>query len=183
MATEKLNITFDEDKINDIKNIVEKAGYKLIVQEKNDTKKKVEPYKKLWYRFIGSLIFTLSLLIISMGNMVGMPLPKIIDPMENPLNFAILQLVLTIPVMIIGYKFYFVGFKNLIKLSPNMDSLIAIGTSAAVVYGLFAIYKITHGESDYAMHLYFESAVVILALITLGKYLEAVSKGENFRCN
>lgn len=180
LATEKLNITFDEDKIkiNDIKNIVEKAGYKLIVQENKNTKKEIEPYKKLWYRFIGSLIFTLPLLIISMGHMVGMPLPKIIDPMENPLNFAILQLVLTIPVMIIGYKFYVVGFRNLIKLSPNMDSLIAIGTSAAVIYGLFAIYKITHGEADYAMHLYFESAVVILALITLGKYLEAVSKGK-----
>lgn len=180
-ATEKLNITFDENKIsvNELKSIVEKAGYNLIVEEKKeDAVKKIPDFKKLWYRFILSLIFTIPLLIISMGHMVGMQLPHIIDPMMNPLNFAITQLALTIPVMIIGYKFYLIGFKNLFKLSPNMDSLIAIGTSAAVVYGLFAIYKINIGEHEYAMHLYFESAAVILTLITLGKYLEAVSKGK-----
>ena len=180
-ATEKLNITFDENKIsvNELKSIVEKAGYNLIVEgKKEDAVKKIPDFKKLWYRFILSLIFTIPLLIISMGHMVGMQLPHIIDPMMNPLNFAITQLALTIPVMIIGYKFYLIGFKNLFKLSPNMDSLIAIGTSAAVVYGLFAIYKINIGEHEYAMHLYFESAAVILTLITLGKYLEAVSKGK-----
>ena len=180
-ATEKLNITFDENKIsvNDLKNIVEKAGYKLIVEEKKDgLEKKIPEHKKLWYRFILSIIFTVPLLIITMGHMAGMRLPEIIDPMMNPLNFAIIQLVLTVPVIIVGYKFYIIGFKNLFKLSPNMDSLIAIGTSAAVVYGIFAIYKINMGDHDYAMHLYFESAAVILALITLGKYLEAVSKGK-----
>ena len=180
-ATEKLNITFDENKIsvNELKSIVEKAGYHLIVEEKKESStKKIPDYKKLWYRFILSIIFTIPLLIISMGHMVGMHLPHIIDPMINPLNFAITQLALTIPVMIIGYKFYLIGFKNLFKLSPNMDSLIAIGTSAAVIYGLFAIYKINIGDHEYAMHLYFESAAVILTLITLGKYLEAVSKGK-----
>ena len=180
-ATEKLNITFDENKvsISDLKNIVEKAGYKLIVDEKKDSKaNKIPEHKKLWYRFILSILFTVPLLVISMGHMVGMHLPHIIDPMMNPLNFAITQLVLTIPVMVIGYKFYVIGFKNLFKLSPNMDSLIAIGTSAAFIYGLFAIFKINIGEHHYAMHLYFESAAVILTLITLGKYLEAVSKGK-----
>ena len=98
--------------------------------------------------------------------------------MINPLNFALIQLVLTLPVMIVGYKFYKVGLKNLFKLSPNMDSLIAIGTLAAFLYGIFAIYKIYEGDNEYAMHLYFESAAVILTLITLGKYLEAVSKGK-----
>ncbi len=180
-ATEKLNISFDENKISikDIKSIVEKAGYKLIIEEKKESSSnKIPDYKKLWYRFVLSLVFTAPLLIISMGHMVGMHLPEIIDPMMNPLNFAITQLLLTIPVMIVGYKFYLIGFKNLFKLSPNMDSLISIGTSAAVIYGLFAIYKINLGDHDYAMHLYFESAAVILALITLGKYLEAVSKGK-----
>ncbi|WP_288221116.1 heavy metal translocating P-type ATPase [uncultured Clostridium sp.] len=180
-ASEKLNITLDENKIsiNEVKSIVEKAGYKLIVDEKKDLKEKDIPqYKKLWYRFILSVVFTIPLLIISMGHMVGMHLPQAIDPMISPLNFAITQLALTIPVMVIGYKFYIVGFKNLFKLSPNMDSLIAIGTSAAVIYGFFAIYKINMGNHDYAMHLYFESAAVILTLITLGKYLEAVSKGK-----
>ena len=180
-ATEKLNITFDEDIINikEIKAIVEKAGYNLIIDEKNSNEKnKLPEYKVLWYRFILSIIFTVPLLIISMGHMVGMHLPNFIDPMANSMNFAITQLILTIPVMIIGYRFYIIGYKNLFKLSPNMDSLIAIGTSAAFIYGLFAIYKINLGENHYAMHLYFESAAVILTLITLGKYLEAVSKGR-----
>ena len=107
-----------------------------------------------------------------------MPLPKMIDPMMNPLNFALIQLVLTLPVVIAGYKFYKIGLKNLIKLSPNMDSLIAIGTLTAFFYSVFGIYMITKGDTSYAMHLYFESAAVILTLITLGKYLEAVSKGK-----
>ena len=107
-----------------------------------------------------------------------MPLPHIIDSMMNPLNFALIQVVLTLPVMIMGYKFYHIGIKNLFKLSPNMDSLIAISTLAAFIYGLFGIYKINSGDTEYAMHLYFESAAVILTLITLGKYLEAISKGK-----
>lgn len=114
-----------------------------------------------------------------MGHMVGLPLPSIIDPMDSPLNFALLQLILTIPVMIAGIKFYIAGIRNLIHLSPNMDSLIAVGTLSAVGYGLYAIYKIIEGHGHYAMHLYFESAAVILTLITLGKYLEAVSKGKS----
>ncbi|MEG0614441.1 MAG: copper-translocating P-type ATPase, partial [Oscillospiraceae bacterium] len=119
------------------------------------------------------------LLIISMGHMLGMPLPTAFDAHLNPLNFAILQLCLTIPVMAVGWKFYFSGIKNLFGLSPNMDSLIAMGTLAAVGYGVFAIVKIAGGEGEFAMHLYFESAATILTLITLGKYLEAVSKGKS----
>ena len=179
-ATEKLTVKLDEEKVSyvDLKNAIDKAGYKLIKEEEKEEGKKKGESKILLNRFIFSLIFTLPLLIISMGHMVGMPLPAIIDPMINPLNFAVLQLILTLPVMIAGYKFYKIGYKNLFKLSPNMDSLIAIGTSAAVIYGLFAIYKIVSGDTSYAMHLYFESAVVILTLITLGKYLEAISKGK-----
>ena len=181
-ATEKLTVRVDAEKVrySDIKLDVDKAGFKLIKEddEVKEASKKKDESKLLLNRFIFSLIFTVPLLIISMGHMVGMPLPSIIDPMKNPLNFALIQLVLTIPVMVAGYKFYKIGYKNLFKLSPNMDSLIAIGTSAAVAYGLFAIYKILNGETHYAMHLYFESAVVILTLITLGKYLEAVSKGK-----
>ena len=80
--------------------------------------------------------------------------------------------------MVVGYKFYFIGYKNLLKLSPNMDSLIAVGTTAAFLYSLFGMYKIATGDDSYAMHLYFEAAVTILTLITLGKYLEAISKGK-----
>ena len=180
-ATEKLSISFNENiiSINEIRKVVEDAGFKLFIEgEKKKSEKNINNSKKLFYRFILSIIFTIPLFIISMGHMMGMHLPHIIDPMNNPLNFAITQLLLTIPVMIVGYKFYIVGYKNIFRLSPNMDSLIAIGTSAAVIYGIFSIYKITNGYNDYAMHLYFESVGMILSLITLGKYLESVSKGK-----
>jgi Cu+-exporting ATPase len=180
-ATEKLTVNIDEDQIGygEIKAVVDKAGYKLVKEEeKADGKKKLEASKLLLIRFIVSLVFTIPLLIITMGHMLGMPLPNIITPMMNPLNFAIIQVVLTLPVMIMGYKFYTIGIKNLSKLSPNMDSLIAISTLAAFIYGLFGIYKIYIGDTEYAMHLYFESAAVILTLITLGKYLESISKGK-----
>ena len=182
-ATEKLSISYDADVINfgDIKEKVEKAGYKLIREDEQkveEKRKKLDEKGKLFWRLILSLIFAVPLLTITMGHMVGMPLPNIIDPMMNPLNFAIIQLVLTIPVMIIGYKFYYIGYKNLFKLSPNMDSLIAIGTSAAFIYSLYGTYNIYTGDGSYAMSLYYEAAVTILALITLGKYLEAISKGK-----
>lgn len=182
-ATEKILVSYDADVINlgDIKSKVEKAGYKLIREDEKkveEKRKKLDEKGKLLFRLILSLIFALPLLTITMGHMVGMPLPKIIDPMINPLNFAIIQLVLTIPVMIIGYKFYYIGYKNLFKLNPNMDSLIAIGTSAAFIYSLYGTYKIYIGDGSYAMSLYYEAAVTILALITLGKYLEAISKGK-----
>ena len=182
-ATEKILVSYDADVINlgDIKSKVEKAGYKLIREDEKkveEKRKKLDEKGKLLFRLILSLIFALPLLTITMGHMVGMPLPKIIDPMINPLNFAIIQLVLTIPVMIIGYKFYYIGYKNLFKLNPNMDSLIAIGTSAAFIYSLYGTYKIYIGDASYAMSLYYEAAVTILALITLGKYLEAISKGK-----
>ena len=180
-ATEKLTVNIDEDITGypQIKSVVEKAGYKLVKEEeKSQQKKKMDESRLLLIRFIVSACFTVPLLIITMGHMVGMPLPDIIDPMKNSLNFAIIQVVLTLPVMIMGYKFYKIGIKNLFKLSPNMDSLIAISTLAAFIYGIFGIYKIKSGDTSYAMHLYFESAAVILTLITLGKYLEAVSKGK-----
>lgn len=181
LTTEKLTISIDEDEIgySQIKAAVDKAGYKLVKEEeKAEEKKKLDASEVLLRRFIVSAIFTVPLLVITMGHMLGMPLPMIIDSMMNPLNFAVIQLALTLPVMVMGYKFYKVGLKNLVKLSPNMDSLIAISTLAAVIYSIFGIYKISTGDTMYAMHLYFESAAVILTLITLGKYLEAVSKGR-----
>ena len=180
-ATENLTVNIDEDIIgySKIKEAVDKAGYKLIKEEEKDSgKSKIDESKLLLIRFIVSACFSIPLLIITMGHMVGMTLPNIIDPMNNSLNFAIIQIILTLPVMIIGYKFYKVGLKNLFKLSPNMDSLIAISTLAAFIYGIFGIYKIKAGDSHYAMNLYFESVAVILTLITLGKYLESVSKGK-----
>ena len=181
-ASEKLVVRVDEGIVHlgEIKEKVAKAGFSLLnMDEPEDEKKKMSEDKKLFWRFILSIGFTIPLLIISMGHMVGMPLPQVIDPMVNPLNFAIIQLCLTVPVMLIGYKFYQVGIKNLMTLSPNMDSLIAVGTLAAFIYSLYAMIQIVQtGDHTYAMHLYFESAATILALITLGKYLEARSKGK-----
>ncbi|MBY6796284.1 copper-translocating P-type ATPase [Clostridium botulinum] len=182
IATEKLDITFDKSKVslNDIKIAIEKAGYKAL-EEKNieeEKKGKEDAIKSLWRRFITSLIFAVPLLTISMGSMMGLKLPKIIDPMYNPLNFGLIQLILVIPIILVGNKFFRVGFKSLVKGSPNMDSLISIGTSAAVVYGIFAIFQISKGNMHYAHDLYFESGATILTLITLGKYLESVSKGK-----
>ncbi len=177
-ATEKLYITFDENTIteNDIISAIKKSGYGI---EDKQTKKAIPPHKKLFIRFVISAIFTIPLLIICMGHMVGMPLPQIIEPMENPLNFAVIQLCLTVPVMITGIMFYIKGIKNLIHLSPNMDSLIAVSTLSSIVYGIYAITRIKSGHTHMAMELYFESVAVILTLITLGKYLEAISKGKS----
>lgn len=183
LATEKLTISYEasELKISDIKNAIARAGYKAVEEEATiDTDKdsKLKEQKSLWLRFMVSLVATIPLLYISMGHMVGLPLPGFIDPMINPLEFATAQLILTIPVVAVGYRYYVVGFKTLFKGSPNMDSLIAIGTSAAVVYGIFALLQIMQGDTSYTMELYFESAAVILTLITLGKYFETVSKGK-----
>ncbi|MBU5322006.1 heavy metal translocating P-type ATPase [Clostridium ventriculi] len=182
-ATEKLTVTVEKNKISyeKLKTTIDKAGYRLVDETNLKTEtKEVSESRRLFNRFIISLVFTVPLLIISMGHMIGMPLLSIINPKINPLNFALVQFVLTLIVMITGYKFYKIGIKNLFKLAPNMDSLISVSTLAAFIYGIFAIYKIIIGDNphDYAMHLYFESIATILTLITLGKYLEAVSKGK-----
>ncbi|MEO2507813.1 heavy metal translocating P-type ATPase [Clostridium paraputrificum] len=183
LATEDLHIDYDDSKLNtqDIIGKIEKAGYGAY-EVKEDTKidetDKEDAINSLKKRFILSLIFAVPLLYISMGHMMGAPLPSIIDPMTNAMNFALIQLILVIPVMIVGRKFFISGFKNLVHLSPNMDSLIAIGTSAAFLYGIYAIVKIAGGDTHFSMDLYFESGATILTLITLGKYLEAKTKGK-----
>jgi Cu+-exporting ATPase len=179
-ATEKLSVRMDEDlsSVEELEKAVEKAGYKLIKEEEVKKGKTQTEQQKLWIRFVVSTVLTLPLFILSMGHMMGMPLPLWLEPMHSPMNFALAQLILTLPVMYIGRKFYSIGFKNLMRLSPNMDSLIAIGTMAAFVYGVYAIYEIAIGNTHYAMHLYFETTAMILTLITLGKYLETVSKGK-----
>lgn len=183
LATEKLTVSYDASRVRplDIRNAIEKAGYKAIEEEvavDTDKEKKEKEVKALWKRFLISAIFTIPLFYISMGHMIGLPLPSFLDPMTNARAFALVQLLLTLPVMVVGHKFYSIGYKTLFKRSPNMDSLIAIGTSAAFLYGVYATVKIFGGDEGYAMDLYFESAAVILTLITLGKYLEAVSKGK-----
>lgn len=174
-AAETLTVDFEKIGIKDIEAAVVKAGYAFA--DKN-AKPKMSHDKVMLIRLILSLVFAVPLLTISMGHMVGMPLPDAIEPHHSPMGFAVVQLVLTVPVIIIGWKFFWDGFRNLVRLSPNMDSLIALGSTAALVYGFYAMYKIGQGETNYAMHLYFESCATILTLITLGKYLEARSKGK-----
>jgi P-type Cu+ transporter len=186
-ATEKLLISFEPSKVrvSDIKQSIEKAGYKASEEEAtvdSDKERKEKEIKLLWKKFVISAVFTVPLLVITMGHMFGEPLgfklPGIIDPMVNPLYFGLIQLLLVLPVLFAGNKFFTVGFSSLIGRSPNMDSLIAMGTSAAFLYGIFAIFQIYGGNIDYAYDLYFEAAGVIITLILLGKYLEAVTKGK-----
>ena len=181
LAQETLNVSYDSSKIalNDIINAIQKAGYGAQQKTLDEQAQKQNlATLKLRKRFLFSLIFTVPLLYISMGSMIGLPLPKFLSLEQNPLNFALIQLLLTLPVVGVGYRFYSVGFKALFRRQPNMDSLIAIGTSSAFLYGVFSVIMIILGKHENAHNLYFESAAVILTLITLGKYLETVSKGK-----
>jgi Cu+-exporting ATPase len=129
-------------------------------------------------RLIPAFAFALPVLILSMGHMVGMPLPHWLDPMHAPLNFALVQLALTLPVLWSGREFYTIGFPNLLRGQPNMDSLIAVGTGAAVVYSVWNTIEIGLGVNPMqrAMDLYFEAAAVLIALVSLGRYFEARAK-------
>lgn len=186
LATEKMSIEYDPDQLvlADVTKAVEEVGY--TAHEEVETgdeidrtrEKKAQHIKDMWQRFWISALFTVPLLYISMGHMLGMPLPEFIDPMANAVTFALAQLVLTIPVIILGREFFKVGFKALVKGHPNMDSLVALGTSAAFLYSLISTVAIGMGNTHLAMDLYYESAAVILTLITLGKYFEALSKGK-----
>ena len=124
------------------------------------------------------LLTALPLLYISMGSMVGLPLPSFLDHMAHPLVFVLSQLLLTLPAAWIGRGFYQRGFRNLIKQHPNMDSLIAVGTSAAFFYSLYSVSQVFLGHHPFVHQLYFESVAVIIALVLLGKYLESSAKGK-----
>jgi len=186
LATEKMVVDFDPSTINvsDITKAVADAGYEAIEQVDSadtvdkDREKKQKHIKEMWQRFWLSAVFTVPLLYVAMGHMVGLPLPTFLDPMMHAETFAMVQLVLTIPVLYLGRSFFTVGFKALFKGHPNMDSLVALGTSAAVAYSLYGTAMIFAGDPQFTMALYYESAGMILTLITLGKYFEAVSKGK-----
>jgi P-type Cu+ transporter len=184
-ATENLKINFDPDKvkISDVKKSIEKSGYKAFEESEkgaNDAKRKEKEIQGLKNRFIFSAIFSVPLLIVAMGPMItdkmGIVLPNMINPMDHARIYALIQLLLVVPVMIIGRKYFTVGFKSLFRKSPNMDSLIAIGTSAAFIYSFVSVIKTFLDGIQY--HMYFESAGVILTLITLGKYFESLAKGK-----
>lgn len=187
LATEKLSVVFDPATLNqaDITKTVADAGYTAHAEgstgeatDANQDKKEKE-IKELWKRFLYSAIFTLPLLYLAMGPMMGLPVPSFIDPAINAATFTLTQLILTIPVMYYGRSYFQIGFRTLFRGHPNMDSLVALGTSAAFVYSVYATFMVMGGDTSFAMMLYYESAAVILTLITLGKYFEAVSKGKS----
>lgn len=178
------NIDYNEKEIkaSEIMETIEKLGY--TPRKKEDLKEKDESIKnekKLKMELLKSkivIVLSFFIMYISMGHMLGVPLPKIFDPMINPNNFVGVQFLLTLIVMIIARRFYVVGFKQLFKLSPNMDSLIAVGTSSAFLYSVYISSKIISGEIHLVHSLYYESAAMIIAFIMLGKYLETLSKGK-----
>ena len=184
-ATEKARVVYDSSKvrISEIKNAISKAGYKAleiesVKQVDSERARREKEISVLRTKLIVAVIFAIPLLYIAMGHMLRLPIPEIVMPDMYPINFALIQLLLAIPIIVVGYKFYTIGFSTLLRLEPNMDSLIAVGTSAAFLYGIYAIFQIIRGNTEYAMNLYFESAGVIIALILLGKYLEAIAKGK-----
>lgn len=158
------------------------AAGKAKVME-NPMEKQIQNMK---FRLIVSFVFLVPLMYVSMGHMVGLPLPGFLTGIENAVSFAFTQLLLCLPIIYVNRKYYIKGFQTLAHLAPNMDSLIAIGSTASLVYGIFAIYRMSYGLGSgnmevvhlYYHDLYFESAAMILALITVGKYLETRSKGK-----
>lgn len=186
LATERLSLLpkagFDSQQVLDA---VAEAGYQAEEKGKNrpsdvseEAAMKAQELQKKKQQLLILLVTTLPLLYISMGSMVGLPLPSFLDHMVHPLVFVLSQLLLTLPAVWIGRGFYQRGFRNLIKRHPNMDSLIAVGTSAAFFYSLYSVSQVFLGHHPFVHQLYFESVAVIIALVLLGKYLESSAKGR-----
>ena len=196
LLTNSMQVTYDEDAASSeaIIAAVKNSGYGASLPQAAGTAAPAVRQEdvmagelaQMKHRMVWSFAFLIPLFYISMGHMMGAPLPGFLTGMDNALAFAFTQLLLTLPIMYLNDKYYKVGFKTLFRGAPNMDSLIAVGSMAAVAYGVFAIYQIGfglgHGDGDlvakYHMDLYFESAGMILTLITLGKFLETRSKGK-----
>lgn len=194
LLSNSMTVKFDNNLIDDnkiIKTIIN-AGYGAEVHDNEPKLKKEEintaevEFKEMKTRIIISFVFMIPLMYVAMGHMINLPMPSWLIGTENAVSFAFLQLLLTIPVLMVNKKYYQIGFKTLFHGRPNMDSLIALGSGAAFVYGIFAIFRIGYGlghnnleiVNRYSHDLYFESAAMILTLITLGKFLESRSKGK-----
>ena len=194
LLTNSMQVDFDENKLTEekIADSVIQAGYGMEIptgksekkEEKEDiVEKNIESMKK---RTIWSFIFLIPLMYVAMGHMVGLPQPSFLRGDVNAVSFALTQFLLCIPVLYINRAYFERGFRSLIHGAPNMDTLISVGSGASLIYGIFAIYRMGYGLGTqnmelvhrYLHDLYFESAVMILALINIGKYLEARSKGK-----
>ncbi len=186
LATEIMTVEANDSVTpEDIAKVVDGVGYgarprgKSVEEELEEKNEKKEAHLREMKRNLTiSAIFTVPLLFIAMADMVGIPMPAFLSPMQSPVSYALIQLALVLPIIWIGRRFFVDGFKALSKGHPNMDSLVALGTSAAFLYSLYGTYHVLEGHAHFAMNLYYESAGVILTLITLGKYFEDVSKGK-----
>mgnify|MGYP000897945349 CR=1 FL=1 len=184
IATEKASVEYDPKvcNIDNLRAAVEKAGFTMELEDHINREDDTTSFK----RFLVAIVFASLLFTISMGPMVGISLPAIISPHHNPLNYAIIQAILAIIVMVAGKKFYIKGFKALYQLGPNMDSLVAVSTSASFIYSIISTFKIAYEPgfadnilaSGHHLPLYYESCAMIIALIMLGKYLEGRSKSK-----
>lgn len=185
LMTERARVTYDPHKLKlvDMIQAIENQGYgasRLDEAEAISTDSQKHQDKKENRALYFSLILAATMLYITMGQMFTykLPLPSFIDPDINPLNNALLQIVITIPIVWLNRDYFRRGFKTLFKGHPNMDSLVAIGTGSAMLYSFYGFFKILNGEPHFVHHLYFESAAVILALIRLGKTMESRSKAK-----
>ncbi|HWQ96749.1 MAG TPA: heavy metal translocating P-type ATPase [Clostridia bacterium] len=188
LATNRAAFSYDPTKVKlaQVRDAITKAGYTPLDLATEDTRdaeqeKREKALRLMRFRLITAIVFAAPILYIAMAHMfpkLGVPLPAFMNPHSFPLIFALVQLLLTIPVLFAGGRFFRVGFKTLFKGSPNMDTLVAIGTGSAFLYGVYATVLIYLGEFGFAQHLYFESAAVVITLVMLGKYLEAVSKSK-----
>lgn len=201
LLTNSMQAEYEEGMLTEqgIINAVTKAGYGAFVHgETKDTGQRKgrsaaavqtpveQQIKDMKFRLIVSFAFLIPLMYVSMGHMAGLPLPAFLDGVNHAVSFAFTQFLLCLPIIYVNRNYYIKGYQTLMHLSPNMDSLIAIGSTASLVYGIFAIYRMSYGMGQgnmelvqrYYHDLYFESAAMILALITVGKYLESRSKGK-----
>lgn len=184
LLSNSMEVEFDETACSTdvISKAVNNAGYKAYIPGEGRTIENKKDYALI--KLISSAIILLILMYVAMGHMLKLPMPSILCGTENALIFSFTQLLLALPIIIIYKKYYISGFRKLFKRAPNMDSLIALGSTAAIIYGVVAIYMIGYGlghnrldiVDSYRMNLYFEAAVMILVLVSLGKYLEGVSK-------
>ena len=188
IATNRGSIDYDPSqvKISQIKAAIIDAGYtprniESGADRSEEDKKRDRGLSRMKMRLTVAAVFAVPELYIAMSHMIpqlGLPLPEFMGSHSFPLVFALVQFLLTVPVIVAGDYFFRIGFKSLLKGAPNMDTLVAIGTGAAFLYSTFAMVMIYYGDFSYATSLYFESATVVITLVMLGKYLEAVSKGK-----
>ena len=185
LVEEKAKVRYNPDlgSIGQIEEAVRRAGYTpVLIKERANydgrMDKKQRESKTQRAKLMAAAVFAVPLLYLAMGPMIGLPVPAALAPVQNPFLNGLIQLLLTVPVIGVGYKFYTIGFRTLIKGSPNMDSLVAIGTSSAFIYSSYSFIRIIMGNPQFVEEMYFESAAVIITLVMLGKYLEARSKGK-----